>query len=59
MRALVTALKRLLAGARGTALVGYTSLILLYAMAAITLLSHAGAGAGPDIIRGGKNTPAD
>jgi hypothetical protein len=57
MRELVTALQRLLACPRGTALVGYTSLILLFAVAAITLLGHAGAGS--DAMRGGKSISAD
>jgi hypothetical protein len=42
MRKLYTSLRAVLACPRGTAFVGYTSLILLFAMAAITMLGYAG-----------------
>lgn len=38
----IAASRRLLACVRGAAMVGYTSLMLLFAVAAITVLGHAG-----------------
>ena len=46
LRATETA-RRLLSCARGAALVGYTSLMLLFAVAAIAVLGHSGNGAKP------------
>jgi hypothetical protein len=57
MRPFITAIRRLLACPRGTALVGYTSLILLFAMAAVTMLGFSATGT--DATRAGKATSAD
>jgi hypothetical protein len=46
MRRAIAASRRLLACIRGTALVGYSSLTLLFAIAAIALLGHGNAGGG-------------
>ena len=43
----IAAARRLLSCARGAALVGYTSLMLLTAVAAIAMLGHATGGAKP------------
>jgi hypothetical protein len=45
-RALATT-RRLLACDRGSALVGYTSLMLLFAVAAVAILGHASSGTEP------------
>ena len=45
-RAIATA-RRLLVRARGAALVGYTSLMLLFAVAAVAMLGHASGSAKP------------
>jgi hypothetical protein len=47
MQRAIAAARRLLSGARGGALVGYTSLMLLTAVAAIAMLWHASGGAKP------------
>ncbi|MEA2802869.1 MAG: hypothetical protein QOG78_2218 [Rhodospirillaceae bacterium] len=47
MQRAIAAARRLLSGARGGALVGYTSLMLLTAVAAIAMLGHASGGAKP------------
>jgi hypothetical protein len=47
MRSAITVARRLLARARGAALVGYTSLMLLFAVAAVAMLGHAGGSAKP------------
>lgn len=47
MRRAIAAARRLLARARGAALVGYTSLMLLFAVAAVAMLGHAGGSAKP------------
>jgi hypothetical protein len=41
MRRAIAISRRLLVCPRGTALVGYTSLMLLFAVAAVIMLSHA------------------
>jgi len=43
----IAAARRLLARARGAALVGYTSLMLLFAVAAVAMLGHASGSAKP------------
>jgi uncharacterized membrane protein len=43
----IAAARRLLGCARGAALVGYTSLMLLFAVAAIAVLGHSSNGAKP------------
>jgi Flp pilus assembly pilin Flp len=43
----IDAVRRLLACERGAALVGYTSLMLLFAVAAIAMLGHASGSAKP------------
>jgi uncharacterized membrane protein YkvI len=43
----IAAARRLLARARGAALVGYTSLMLLFAVAAVAMLGHASESAKP------------
>jgi len=40
--------RRLLARARGAALVGYTALMLLFAVAAVAMLGHASGSAKPE-----------
>jgi hypothetical protein len=45
-RAIATA-RRLFSRARGAALVGYTSLMLLFAVAAVAMLGHASGSAKP------------
>jgi hypothetical protein len=45
-RAIATA-RRLFSRARGAALVGYTSLMLLFAVAAVAILGHASGSAKP------------
>jgi hypothetical protein len=47
MHRAIAAARRLLSCARGAALVGYTSLMLLTAVAAIAMLGHASGGAKP------------
>jgi hypothetical protein len=47
MQRAIAAARRLLARARGAALVGYTSLMLLLAVAAIAMMGHASGGAKP------------
>jgi hypothetical protein len=47
MQRAIAAARRLLSCARGAALVGYTSLMLLTAVAAIAMLGHASGGAKP------------
>jgi hypothetical protein len=47
MQRAIAAARRLLACTRGGALVGYTSLMLLFAVAAIAMLGHASGGAKP------------
>jgi hypothetical protein len=47
MQRAIAAARRLLSCARGGALVGYTSLMLLTAVAAIAMLGHASGGAKP------------
>ena len=47
MQRAIAAARRLLSCARGGALVGYTSLMLLTAVAAIAMLGHANGGAKP------------
>jgi hypothetical protein len=43
----IAAAHRLLACARGAALVGYTSLMLIFAVAAVAMLGHASGSAKP------------
>jgi hypothetical protein len=45
MQRAIAVSRRLLACIRGAALVGYTSLMLLFAVAAIAVLGHSGGGA--------------
>jgi hypothetical protein len=47
MHRAIAAARRLLARARGAALVGYTSLMLLFAVAAVAMLGHASGSAKP------------
>jgi hypothetical protein len=47
MHCAIAAARRLLSCVRGAALVGYTSLMLLTAVAAIAMLGHASGGAKP------------
>lgn len=47
MQHAVTVSRRLVFCQRGSALVGYTSLMLLFAVAAIAMLGHASGGAKP------------
>jgi hypothetical protein len=47
MHCAIAAARRLLSCVRGAALVGYTSLMLLTAVAAIAMLGHANGGAKP------------
>jgi hypothetical protein len=47
MQRAIAAARRLLSSARDAALVGYTSLMLLTAVAAIAMLGHASGGAKP------------
>jgi hypothetical protein len=47
MQRAIAAARRLLCRARGGALVGYTSLMLLTAVAAIAMLGHSSGGAKP------------
>lgn len=47
MRRALAKSRRLLACVRGAALVGYTSLMLLFAVAAIAVVGHTGGGAKP------------
>jgi len=57
LRQLTLGVRHLLSCPRGTALVGYTSLILLFAMAAVTVLGHLSAG--PAQMRDGKAISTD
>jgi hypothetical protein len=57
MHRAVAGARRLLACARGAALVGYTSLMLLFAVAAIAMLGHASGDAKP--VRNASTTSAD
>ncbi len=47
MQRAIAVARRLFACARGAALVGYTSLMLLFAVAAIAMLGHASGSAKP------------
>jgi hypothetical protein len=47
MRRTIAGSRRLLACHRGSALVGYTSLMLLFAVAAVAILGHASGGTEP------------
>jgi Flp pilus assembly pilin Flp len=47
MQRVIAAARRFLARARGAALVGYTSLMLLFAVAAVAMLGHTSGSAKP------------
>jgi hypothetical protein len=57
MQRAIAGARRLLACARGAALVGYTSLMLLFAVAAVAMLGHASDGAKP--VRNASTTSPD
>ena len=57
MQRAIAGARRLLACARGAALVGYTSLMLLFAVAAVAMLGYASGGAKP--VRNASTTSPD
>jgi hypothetical protein len=57
MQRAIDGARRLLACARGTAMVGYTSLMLLLAVAAVAMLGHASGGA--KAVRNASTTSPD
>jgi hypothetical protein len=57
MQRAIAGVRRLLACARGAALVGYTSLMLLFAVAAVAMLGYASGDAKP--VRNASTTSPD